>query len=326
MTFPSFPFSLLIVNRAKNLERKVWYLIPIFFLGFMTPVQTAANSRLRQAVASPIVASLVSFSVGTVFLAVVTLLEKGSLFFDAQLFGNLPWWAWLGGVCGLYGLTVNIVIFPKIGAVQTALMPMLGQIGMGVIIDSFGLLNSQVFVLTGTRILALAIVLAGIVLIVVKKDRSRRGNNMLPWQFMGISGGAVFAMQPSMNSLLSAGLFSSVHAAFFSFLSATVILYLIVFTFSSERMHFPKIFSTSKPWWAWLGGIIGGTFVTGFAFFASKTGIGILLATSICGMLTNSLIIDRFGFFGTQRKDIRAIQYFGLILVMSGIIMLKLNE
>ena len=123
----------------------MWYLIPIFFLGVLTPIQTAANSRLRQSVVSPFIASLVSFSVGTIFLLIVTLCEKGGILIDKELFSTLPWWAWLGGVCGLWGLTVNIIIFPKLGAMQTALMPMLGQIVMGIIIDSFGLLQSPQF-------------------------------------------------------------------------------------------------------------------------------------------------------------------------------------
>ena len=303
----------------------MWLLIPIFFLGFLTPIQTAANSRLRQTVVSPMVASLVSFTVGTVFLAIVVLCEKGSLLIESQLLERLPWWAWFGGMCGLWGLTVNIIIFPKLGAVQTALMPMLGQIGMGIIIDSFGLLQSPVFSFTLRRALALLILLVGIVMIVRRKEPSGKKTNLLLWQMIGISGGAVFAMQPSMNSLLSVGLFSSVHAAFVSFVTATIMLLLLVILIPKDRINIPKIFSCNRPWWSWLGGIIGGTFVTGFAFFASKTGIGILLITSICGMLSNSLIIDKYGLLGAAKKHIGAIQYIGLMLVVIGIVILRLN-
>ena len=303
----------------------MWLLFPIFFLGFLTPIQTAANSRLRQSVVSPMVASLVSFSVGTMFLAIVVLCEKGSLIIESELLERLPWWAWLGGMCGLWGLTVNIVIFPKLGAVQTALMPMLGQIGMGIIIDSFGLLQSPVFPFTLKRALALIILLAGIVMIVRRKENSEKKSNLLIWQLIGISGGAVFAMQPSMNSLLSIGLYSSVHAAFVSFVTATIMLLLLVVLIPRDRINIPKIFSFDRPWWSWLGGIIGGTFVTGFAFFASKTGIGLLLVTSICGMLTNSLIIDKFGLLGAVKKYIGLMQYLGLVLVVIGIIILRLN-
>ena len=54
------------------------YLLLIFLLGVLTPVQTAANSRLRMSVGSPLVASLVSFSVGTLYLVVATIIQKGS--------------------------------------------------------------------------------------------------------------------------------------------------------------------------------------------------------------------------------------------------------
>ena len=303
----------------------MWLLIPIFFLGFLTPIQTAANSRLRQSVVSPMVASLVSFSVGTLFLAIVVLCEKGSLLIESELIERLPWWAWCGGLCGLWGLTVNIIIFPKLGAVQTALMPMLGQIGMGIVIDSFGLLQSPAFPFTLKRGVALLILLVGILMIVIRKENSAKKANLLIWQLIGISGGAVFAMQPSMNSLLSIGLYSSVHAAFISFITATIMLLLLVVLIPRDRINIPKIFSFNRPWWSWLGGIIGGTFVTGFAFFASKTGIGILLITSICGMLSNSLIIDKYGLLGAVKKHIVPMQYIGLVLVVIGIIILRIN-
>ena len=303
----------------------MWLLIPIFFLGFLTPIQTAANSLLRQSVVSPLIASLVSFTVGTLFLAIVVICEKGTLLIESELIGRLPWWAWLGGVCGLWGLTVNIIIFPKLGAVQTALMPMLGQIGMGIVIDSFGLLQSPEFPFTLKRAVALLILLVGIVMIVMRKESMEKKSNLLIWQLIGISGGAVFAMQPSMNSLLSIGLYSSVHAAFVSFTTATILLLLMAVSIPGDRINIPRIFSLNRPWWTWLGGIIGGTFVTGFAFFASKTGIGILLVTSICGMLTNSLIIDKYGLLGAVRKHIGWMQYFGLVLVVIGIIILRLN-
>ena len=303
----------------------MWYLIPIFFLGVLTPIQTAANSRLRQSVISPFIASLVSFSVGTMFLLIVTLCEKGGVLIDWELFATLPWWAWLGGICGLWGLTVNIIIFPKLGAMQTALMPMLGQIVMGIIIDSFGLLQSPQFQFSFLRFLSIIIILLGMFMVIYQKTSGQKGENKLLWQAIGFSGGAIFALQPSMNSLLSIGLYSSVHAAFISFFTATIVLIAIAVIIPSNRVHIPQIFSFDRPWWSWLGGIIGGTFVTGFAFFASKTGIGILLVTSICGLLANSLAIDKFGWFGTVKKRIRPIQYLGLICVMVGIMILRLN-
>ena len=301
------------------------YLLLIFLLGAMTPVQTAANSRLRQSVASPLVASLVSFSVGTIYLAIAAAIQSGVFFIPAETFSSLPWWAWLGGICGLYGLTVNIIIFPKLGSVQTALMPMLGQIGMGMLIDHFGWFHSAVHPFTALRAVALAMILAGVCMVVMKKGEKKESGNLLHWQLIGISGGAVFAMQPSMNSLLAAELSSAVCAALISFLSATVVLYVIVLTRRSDRIHLRQVFAVRRPWWSWLGGIIGGTFVMGFAFFAAKVGVGLLLVTSICGLLTCSLVIDKYGLLGAEKKSVGAMQYIGLLCVMAGIAVLRLN-
>ena len=301
------------------------YLLLIFLLGAMTPVQTAANSCLRRSVVSPLVASLVSFSVGTVYLAMATAIQCGSFFIPTETFNSLPWWAWLGGICGLYGLTVNIVIFPKLGSVQTALMPMLGQISMGMLIDHFGWFRSTVHPFTVLRLIALAMILAGVCMVVMKKEKKGGNGNLRHWQLVGISGGAVFAMQPPMNSLLAATLSSAVYAALISFLSATVVLYIIVLTRKSDRVHLQQVFDTNRPWWSWLGGIIGGTFVRGFAFFAAKVGIGLLLVTSICGLLTCSLVIDKYGLLGAAKKNVGAMQYVGLLCVMAGIAVLRLN-
>ena len=300
------------------------YLLLVFLLGTLTPVQTAANSRLRQSVESPLVASLVSFSIGTIFLLIATIIEKGTPLFGSDIFNSLPWWAWCGGVCGLYALTVNIIIFPKLGSVQTVLMPMLGQIGMGVLIDTYGLLGANTYPFTIHRLLSLFLIVAGIVLVVVRKNEKKSGGGSLPWQILGISAGVIFAFQPTMNSCLAASLFSSVHAAFISFLTGTIILAVMVMTIPADRRHIPAIFSLDRPWWSWLGGIIGGAFVTGFAFFAPKVGVGLLLVTSICGMLTFSLAMDKFGWLGALKKRIGISQYVGLLLVVAGIVLLKI--
>ncbi|MDE5881923.1 MAG: DMT family transporter [Muribaculaceae bacterium] len=300
------------------------YLLLVFLLGTLTPIQTAANSRLRQSVVSPLVASLVSFSIGTIFLFIATIIEKGTPLFGSDIFKSLPWWAWCGGTCGLYALTVNIIIFPKLGSVQTVLMPMLGQIGMGMLIDNFGLLGANTYPFSMHRLISLLLIIAGVIMVVVRKGSNKSSSVTLPWQILGISAGAVFAFQPTMNSCLAASLFSSIHAAFISFLTATILLLSMVMIIPYDRKHLPSVFLLDRPWWSWLGGIIGGIFVTGFAFFAPKVGVGLLLVTSICGMLTFSLAMDKYGWLGALKKRIGISQYVGLLLVVAGIVLLKI--
>lgn len=109
------------------------------FAGFILANQSPINARLGDTVKSPFISSLISFTIGTIFLAVV-------YFVSGQHAANLiytatanPWWIWFGGVIGVVYLTSNILMFPKIGAIQTIILPIVGQVLMGVIIDSFGL-------------------------------------------------------------------------------------------------------------------------------------------------------------------------------------------
>lgn len=300
-------------------------LIIIFFLGVMTPIQTAANSRLRQSVSSSLVASLVSFSIGTLFLTAATFIERGGVLFSPTLFTDLPLWAWMGGLCGLYALTINIIIFPKLGSMQTVLMPMLGQISMGLIIDHFGLLRTSVHQFGLLRAVSLLLILGGVTMVILRRSEgnSKSRGNVL-WQLVGFSGGVVYAMQPPMNNLLAANLSSAIYSALITFVTATILLIVIILCSRTERIHIPQIFSLDRPWWSWLGGIIGGIFVTGFAFFADKVSIGVLLVTSICGMLAMSIFIDKNGWLGAVKRKIGLQQYAGILFIAVGVILLRL--
>lgn len=83
----------------------------------------------------------------------------------------MPWWAWCGGILGTIGLTANVLIFPKLGGVQTAVMPILGQVLMGIVIDSFGLLHSVEIPFSGSRIFGVLLVLTGVLIAIVLPQR-----------------------------------------------------------------------------------------------------------------------------------------------------------
>lgn len=62
------------------------------FIGIILPMQTAINSKLRTFVQSPFTSSMISFTVGTIYLAVMTLISGKSLFVSAETFSDNPWW------------------------------------------------------------------------------------------------------------------------------------------------------------------------------------------------------------------------------------------
>lgn len=101
-----------------------------FIIGLLAGVciacQSAVNARLRLHLGFAFLTSFVSFLVGLIFLVGLSLGFGSPLWFDKATVSAVPWWAWCGGVLGTVGLTANVLIFPKLGGVQTAVMPILG--------------------------------------------------------------------------------------------------------------------------------------------------------------------------------------------------------
>lgn len=136
-----------------------------FLAGVGMPVQTSVNTRLRKRVGSPYNVSLVSFLVALVFLSALLLVTGQGVHIPFAELLNEPAWIWIGGICGLVFLTGNILLFSKLGGVQTVVLPVLGQILMGLVIDDFGLFYSQKTSLSVFRIVGAVLVILGVVLV-----------------------------------------------------------------------------------------------------------------------------------------------------------------
>lgn len=302
-------------------------LILILVAGLLNPVQTGVNSTLRSYLHTPILSSTVSFLVGLASLMILTMLTCGTLIPQSESITGLPWWAWLGGVAGAIGLTGNILLFPKLGGVLTALMPMMGQILMSMLIDAFGWFETEPIPMESGRVAGLSLVIAGLLLYMFGKkngERSNTGKAIFLWSIAGIVSGFTFAIQPAMNGRLAVALGSSIHAAFISFSLSTVILIVILLATPGERGNIQRVFAVKRPWWTWTGGLMGAYYVSVFALVTNWVGVGLVTLTSILGVIIFSTVIDRQGLFGRIPQSIRPIQYSGLLLLFLGVVCIKI--
>lgn len=133
--------------------------------GIVTPLQTVVNARLRGTLGTPFRASLVSFTVGLAATTIAALLlGPYPLVPESALHG--PWWMWFAGLFGVIFMTGNILLLPRLGSLQTVLMPVLGQITMGLLIDQFGWLGSPRHPMTMARAAGLVLAVLGVLLAV----------------------------------------------------------------------------------------------------------------------------------------------------------------
>jgi len=311
----------------------LFYLLIALAIGFGIPIQTAINSRLRSYVLSPFVASFISFLVGTIFLSFVTLLTKQTLLIPAETFISAPWWLWIGGLLGVIGLTANILLFPKLGGVQTVILPILGQIFASMMIDHFGFFGSPVIPFSLIRALGVLLLILGILAVIALPGylRKRKGHvpettesGRLPFQLFGILAGTMMAMQSAINGRLGAVLESPIHAAFISFLVGLILLFITITFFLRKLQNVKLALGKSKPKWIWIGGIIGSFFVLTMAALVPILGTGLVVVAGLFGQLVCSIAIDQFGWFGARKSPTTGIQLLGLVLMVVGVILIKL--
>lgn len=142
-------------------------------VGMGIALQTGINSVLRKNVVSPLLSSFIAFSVGSILLILLIFVQNEPLVVSTETLIQSPWWIWLGGLLAMFGLTVNILIF-HVWAVQTAIMPILGQVITGTLIDTFGWLSAPQYDFTLLRLLGLVAMMAGIAVAIVLPSLKQR--------------------------------------------------------------------------------------------------------------------------------------------------------
>lgn len=338
--------------------------MPLLLLGVMvgavTPIQTAVNSRLRMAVGTPFRASLVSFTVGTLVTLVASLTLGPHPLLPASALAG-PWWMWLAGLFGVIFMTGNILLLPKLGSLQTVMMPVLGQILMGLLIDEFGWFGSPQQPMTVARAIGAVLAAVGFALAIVVADlvyggrlrpqrgvrrtegprtdgggddgtgtgvQVRRDERMSPaiwlWRGIGMLCGMCSAVQTSILGRLGTELGSPIKASFVSFLVGLLTLLVIVLV-HDRGFGLHRAFGGGNPWWMWFGGFLGSLVVLTNSVLSPLLGTGLTVLVALLGQVIGGLLIDTFGWFAVARRRVGVVQIAGIVVAVAGIALIRLG-
>ena len=298
-------------------------------VGAIVPVQTAVNTRFRSSVGSPIAATFLSFIVAVVAATSISCLATATFIPDLSIPAQEPWWIWLGGFMGVMFIAGNIVLFPQLGPVQTVILPILGQVIMGLIVDRFGLFASPQVTVGALRLLGAAIVVGGIAMVL---EIGRTGNaharatgaKLWALRAFGVVMGMGSATQTAVNGHLGRVLESPIQAGQISLAVGLVVLLVLVLVIPQDRRALASGIAPG-PWWMWMGGVLGAFFVFGGASLAPILGtgttvIGSLTGTIICGQVLESLGVGT----GGRKAPPTLYRIVGLVVVLAGVAMVRL--
>ena len=299
-------------------------LIGIIAGGFSS-LQTAVNARLGSAFGSSYRSSLVSFSLGALFLTISFLLTGGSLVITDHQLATIPWWAYIGGFTGAICLTLNIVLFNYIGSTQTAILPVVGQLVTSALIDQFGWFRMATIKLTFGKVIGLCLLFLGACLIVFKPQEqfapTSKNKRQIWWQILAILSGSLVAIQTATNGQLGHWLGSPIEASGIVFWTGAIVL-LVIVIIQNRIQDLPKV--QYAPWWSYLGGILGALNVALGAWLVTVLGAGLTTALQLVGIMVVGLLIDQFGMLGAERRKATRLQLLGLLVLFIGAILVEI--
>lgn len=120
--------------------------------GAVLSVQAAINGRLGQAV-GVLRSSLLTFVVGAITTALLILFFEPA---QAVTLLEVPKWQLSGALFGVVYMLVMVGAVPRVGTAVATVAVILGQLGMGMLIDHFGWLGNPPIELSASRMLAMA--------------------------------------------------------------------------------------------------------------------------------------------------------------------------
>lgn len=302
------------------------FMLIAFVSGLFLSNQSPINARLGQHVNSPFIAASASFTLGTLFLGLITWFQLGYLFPSHAFVTSQPLWIWAGGLLGGIFLTSNILLFPKIGAVKTVVLPLVGQILTGIAIDTFGLFGATPTPFSLVQLIGIVIMFVGLFLTVLTKKTPAMQTNTTTasntfWMVWAVVIGMFSAMQQAINGRLGALLHSPVQGAFLSF-GIGMVLIIAVTVFMTRDWPTVTTLKKVEPW-AYFGGILGALFVLTTVISVPQIGTGLTIMIALVGQLIGSILVQQFGFWHANKAQVKAQQIIGILIMLVGITIIK---
>jgi bacterial/archaeal transporter family-2 protein len=303
--------------------------IPLLVMvGALLALQAAANVQLSAAMASPFGASTLQLGIGTgVLLGVATLAGSLGAF---NLLDQAEPWALVGGLGSAVYITAGILLFPRLGALVAVGLFIAGQMAASLALDGLGWLGVAQDVPGVAALGGAAAVALGTWLIV----RAQTGPGALEeaarartgWLLLGLVAGAVLPVQGAINAELNAELDAAVAVGAFSFLVATTAMALVLGSILAVGAPRPQVAPLrAVPWWGWLGGIFGATYVTSVFLLIPEIGAAPVVVLTVAGQQLASVAVDRYGLLRLPRRTISPRRLAGVGVLLAGVALITLG-
>jgi bacterial/archaeal transporter family-2 protein len=304
--------------------------IPILLIvGSLLALQAGANVQLSTATGSPFGAATIQLGIGAALLLAATL-GAGTLT-AFGLLDEVPAWHLVGGLGSSLYITSGILLFPRLGALLTVGLWITGQMLVSLALDGFGWLGVEpdvpgVAQLTG----AVAVVAAAAAIVRTQAGAdavSRAVRERTAWLALALAAGAALPLQGAINAQLRADLDAPITAAATSFVVATAGMgVLLLAALAGPQAKPPRLEPLRQlPWWGWLGGLVGATYVTAVFLLIPEIGTAPTIALTVAGQQVASVFVDRYGLLRLPARPVTRARLAAVALLLAGVLLITLG-
>ena len=297
------------------------------FAGVCQPLQTSINGKLTARLRSTFLTTVVSFGTAASILAIVLLITEGGISIPfARISANQPWWVWTGGCCGVIIVIGSIVALPHLGSAKTMMLTAFGQIVTGIVIDTFGLLESPQIDMTWRRLFGVLVVIGGVYMVSRQKDSS--ASLFSGYSFVALLVGVACGVQVAINGALATETDSAVKSTFVSMCVGLIVILLLIAVMvlirGRDSIMLDAPADTDFRWWQACGGVLAVIIVTGNAYVSPIIGTGLANIMNLIGEMGGGLVIDAAGFLGIDKKPATPLKIHGVLVMILGTILIVL--
>lgn len=146
------------------MKPQLLYIILAVLAGSVLPLQAGLNVQLGKSVHQPIFAAFASFLIGTIGLLIYLFVLK----FDFSTIVHTKTVSpvvWIAGLLGAFYVAAVIILAPKLGTALTFVLVVAGQMTVSLVLDHYGMLGLPVKQINWQRLLGVAFLVAGVLLI-----------------------------------------------------------------------------------------------------------------------------------------------------------------
>lgn len=122
-------------DRLRSADPAVLALLLALAAGIGIAIQQAVNGRVGLVARSPMSATLINFTFGTLVLSVVLTIAVAIAGWGLGDLFSAPWWAYAGGVIGIAFVAVSAWAVPIVGVLRFALLSIAGQLAGALLLD-----------------------------------------------------------------------------------------------------------------------------------------------------------------------------------------------